>query len=188
MTEELTPETFDLAEALSGQTYPKEVVTIPLDREAAQEVLDARRELKAARDEEDDDLIEVAQRKYDEVVARVKKSSLTVTVQSISQDAQKSLQISTQEIVDRKPSKSESEDLNKFNVLRGEEIMTLTWAAYIIDIRNSSGQTTDLSRESIGLLVTGLVDSNAELIQNAIKTLDREASQGFEAIAKDLDF
>lgn len=180
--------TFDLAAALSGQTYPEEEVIVPLDRKTAKEINDKREEhrrrknIRGVKQEELDELTQDIK----DLEEQAKGNSLIITVRSLPKHALKNLVISQAEAQEME--RKDDETRGQFQVRKNERIQFLSWMAYIAEIKASTGETVPVTEESVTMLVDQLADPVDAQIQEAISGLDNEARAGFESIVTNEDF
>lgn len=185
---ELTPETLDLAEILAGQTYPEEVVIMPLDRKAAKDLFDTRDELrvKKAIRNIDKKIVTELEAKVLDLEEKSRGNALKITVQGLSRDALKALNLSLEEL-DGEIQQGDDETKVEYGLRKGEALQKRYWGAYISKIEHA-GVKVLADQGMVDTLVTGIADPVASLIEKAIQAVDDEAQRGFESAVFDADF
>lgn len=181
------PITFDLAEAITGQSYPKHKVLIPLDREAAGRIKEIEDDLRreSNRPKPNSDILAQLNKDLDDAKHAVRENSLVVTVQGLTRDQAKRLAVALDEV----PAEV-SEGLSGVSeqIARGEYLMASTWIAHIVEIANGKGQTTPVTQEAVEQLAKNLPNASQVILQRAIDSIEDDATHGYERAVQDLDF
>ena len=188
---DLDPKTFDLAAALAGQTYPKERVLVPLNREMAREYVEQQaRERHARFAYLDEEVIQREKERLTEIENAVAESSLIIELTGLTREAASALAKDMQATIDKMKEGLDGDEDVVFEL--GEklnrEAQFKSWSASITKVTNYDGDETPLTDEAIYLLIDKLPPGANDAVNKAIENVDKEARNGYEVIVKNSDF
>lgn len=185
----LNPKKLDLAAMLAGQTYPKDVILVPLDREQSRLYVEQKNRARVASFGDDEDEIARETAKLKEIEHRVEETSLLITVQGLSREASTALSKDIQQVINEfKEEDGFDADNPSATLDLDNKVLNMTWAASIVKIATPDGSETEVTRDAIAMLVDQLPQSAVKSIQKSIEMLDAEAQNGYELIVKNSDF
>lgn len=178
---ELNYETFDLAEAIAGRTYPEDTFPVYFDAAGAYRFMKMNRELDRIR--ADDPAFEAKERELVELGRQLKSQRYSVTVRGtppyVRDNIHESIRVAN-------PALRPGE---KFVGTVYRDFMVKMWAAQIVKFENPEGKiVAPLTEEGARTLWDNSPDYTRAQIINAIETLAEGEAAGFETILADPDF
>lgn len=186
MTDALDPGTFDIADLFTGKVYPKEVVTVFLDEDAAYQINVNSKEITKAVVREDTQALKELEEKHHDLVRRAASSKVTFHLTGVSRDERQNVL-----------SKTLEEYPQQYNLMgqpipdtKANEVhANRRWALHTERIVRADGSTIVAPDEHAIKVFRGHApDPVVEEIETAILELSQGVKSGFETLAQETDF
>lgn len=184
---ELDSKTFDISAALTGRSYPEDVVAVYLDEAVGYEIYKNEIELRRLSILGKSDEYQELDKETDELKDQIAHSRLEFHIRGLPRKVARDLEkkVTTKYPVQTNPLNGEE----IFNQDREEYRNNLVWAAFINRIVDANGAEFVAPGPSTIEEIRNYAPAAAlEAIDTAIVQLTQGAKSGFETAAKDADF
>lgn len=183
MSEELDAKKLNIADVLSGRSYPTETAEVYMDEAVAYEISKVNAEIAIATKKGDD--VTDLEARLSGLVEKGAGTRLVFHLRGVSRHDRQNI---IKAVMEEHPQKTDFLGRPEPDLDADEMYTNLTWAALTEKIEAPGGVVDPVGEDDIKLLRDNLPDGALDVIAKAVSALTEGAKSGFETLAQEHSF